>query len=185
MTKTAKDIVHLDWLVHMFHADREPLGEFEPQDVAAVPEVYRRLLAHDQHMTVTVEQHYGCQVDVDILQRRIDEPFYSREILLRCQGERKVVQYGIVRLFLPVLEPAVREEILAGQIPLGRIMIAHDVLRQVKLGEVWRVRCGPRLSEVFDVPAGSTTYGRTALIYFDSQPALELLEIVAPQGEAE
>ncbi len=66
-------------------------------------------------MTVTVEKHHGCMVDVEIMQERREDPFYSREILLRRQTDHRVVQYGIVRLFLPALEISAREAILAGK----------------------------------------------------------------------
>ena len=40
---------------------------------ADVPSPYRELLVHDQHMTVTVENHHGSLVDVRILARRQDD----------------------------------------------------------------------------------------------------------------
>ncbi len=182
MTKTQKDIVHLDWLLHMFYQDHVQLGSFEAQEIEDLPPVYRKLLAHREHMTVTVEQHHGCLVDVEVLQQRLEEPFYTREILLRRQSDNKVVQYGIVRLFLPSLAEEVSNEILSGQIPLGRVLIKHDVMRAVRLGELWRVECAAKLAELFECELPVTTYGRTALIYFDDRPALELLEIVAPEN---
>ncbi len=180
MATTQKDIVHLHWLVHMFYDDPRELGQFKAVDQTLVPELYRKLLAHNEHMTVTVERHHGCLVDVDVLQERREDPFYSREILLRRQSDHKVVQYGIVRLFLPSLEESAREEILSGQIPLGRVLINHNVMRQVRLGELWHVKSHGRLADLFEVAGEVQTYGRTALIYFNDQPALELLEIVAP-----
>lgn len=180
MATTQKDIVHLHWLVHMFYDEPSELGDFVAVEVDRVPDVYRKLLAHNEHMTVTVEKHHGCLVDVEVLQERREDPFYSREILLRRQSDRKVVQYGIVRLFLPSLEESAREEILSGRIPLGRVLINHNVMRQVRLGELWKVASHRRLADLFEIDGEVHTYGRTALIYFNDQPALELLEIVAP-----
>ena len=39
---------------------------------------------------------------------------------------------------------------------------------------------GEDLAAIFGVTPGSVTYGRTALIYCNGKPAVELLEIVAP-----
>ncbi len=181
MNKTDKDLVHLDWLVHSFYRDRDELGEFTSVSVSGTPQVYQQLLAHSQHMTVTVEKHHSSLVDVELLQSRLENPFYLREILLRRQTDHRVVQYGIVRLFLPALEEEVSAEILAGKVPLGRVLIEHNVLREVRLGEIWRITCSPSLARYLESEPGATTYGRTALIYFNDRPALELLEIVAPE----
>jgi hypothetical protein len=48
------------------------------------------------------------------------------------------------------------------------------------LFDLYQVSCGPRLAEFFGVQQGDYTFGRTALIYCDREPAIELLEIVAP-----
>lgn len=181
MTQIRKDMVHINWLVHMFHDNPNELGVFESVDTSDVPDVYQKLLAHSKHMTVTVEEHHHCLVDVEVLQERREDPFYSREILLRRQSDQKVVMYGIVRLFLPTLEQSARDEILAGNIPLGRVLINHDVLREVRLGELWHVTSHNELAGYFNGSDSIETYGRTALIYFNDMPALELLEIVAPE----
>jgi chorismate-pyruvate lyase len=88
------------------------------------------------------------------------------------------VQFGIVRLDFDAVSPAVREEIKSERTPLGRVLINHNVLREVELKQIYRIACGPELSRHFNVPEGSEVYGRTALIYCDGEPAVELLEIV-------
>jgi hypothetical protein len=40
------------------------LGTFEPVAADEMPADYRALLAHDDHMTVTVEAFHKCLVDV-------------------------------------------------------------------------------------------------------------------------
>jgi hypothetical protein len=64
--------------------------------------------------------------------------------------------------------------------PLGRVLIEHQVLREVELLELWQVFCGPVLSELFSVSQDTVTYGRTAMIHCNGEPAIELLEIVRP-----
>ncbi len=106
---------------------------------------------------------------------------YMRKIILRRQSDGRVVLYGIVRLALNALQAEVRDQILARQIPLGRVLILHNVLRQVQLNGLWRVECTGELAELFGAQPGHISYGRTALIYCDGEPAVELLEIVAPE----
>ncbi len=131
-------------------------------------------------MTVTVEQFYREPVDVRVLQHESTDQKYQREIVLIGRNSQFIVQYGIVRLNPHVLRPEVWTEIAARRTPLGRVLIEHNVLREVELVGLWHVTCGEGLARALELNVGSETYGRTALIYCDGQPAIELLEIVTP-----
>jgi hypothetical protein len=61
------------------------------------------------------------------------------------------------------------------------VLIDHNVLREVQLASLYRVVPGPDLCQLFGLPASLATYGRTAFIYCDGFPAVELLEIVPPE----
>jgi len=173
--------VSADDLIRLFYDSTDKLGFFERVTSNVVPLVYRELLDHTNHMTVTVESHHADTVDVTVL--RSDEVLehYRREILLTTHSSSKVVQYGIVRLNMKVLADKPRSEILAEKIPLGRVLIENDVLREIELFDLLRVQCGQVLANLFGVVVGTITYGRTALLYCDDEPAIELLEIVAPE----
>ncbi|MEX0585965.1 MAG: hypothetical protein WD176_04940 [Pirellulales bacterium] len=166
----------LSELVALFYESRERLARFEA--VEELPADYARLLDHDQHMTVTVEQYHGGPVNLRVLEERARPPHYARKILLERRSDGRVVQFGIMRIDLAQLPPTVRQEIEARGEPLGRILIRHNVWREVQLDALWQVTPGIELTEIFgdDRP----TYGRTALIYCNGAPAVELLEIVAP-----
>lgn len=170
----------LEALARLFHESTAALGEFHEVAVGQMPETYRRLLAHTHHMTVTTEQFHGSPVDVRVLAKRSTAEHYAREILLTRQTDHVVVQYGIMRIHWTYVTPEVRREIESEQQPLGRILIQHDILRSVQLYNLWQVATGPVLDRAFGLAAPSITYGRTALIEFDNDPAIELVEIVAP-----
>lgn len=155
--------------------------EFVPAD--EVPPPYHGLLVHEHHMTVTVEAHHGDRVNVCILARMQSGDCYARKILLALQKTGRVVQFGIVRVNLRYCSDAVRQEILAGQTPLGRILIEHDVLRRIEPTAFLRVIPGQAMKSWFGLKRNRPTYGRLALIHCDGQPAVELLEIVAPEKE--
>lgn len=167
-------------LVDLFYSRPADLGQFEEVSSAEMPADYRRLLAHDEHMTVTVEQFHQSPVDVTVLERKTTGDHYARKILLRRQRDSRVVQFGIVRLRLAFLDEPVRREILAERTPLGRVLIQHDVMRQVRLCGLWRVTPGSDLRELLGTRPGQLTFGRTAIIDCNGEPAIELLEIVAP-----
>jgi chorismate-pyruvate lyase len=170
--------VELDLLIKLFFDNADGLGSFEEVSAEQVEEPSRTLLAHDHHMTVTLEEYHNSPVDVKVLQSRTDGDHYSRKILLTRQSDGGVVQYGIVRLNLSILAPDVRQEIENQQTPLGRILINHNVLRVVKLLSLLRIKSGPDLAAAFGFEIGQICFGRTALIYCDGAPAIELLEIV-------
>ena len=162
-----------------YHPARE-LGTFTKCSVGEVPEPYRGLLAHTNHMTVTVESYYQDSVDVEVLRSSIDQEQYCREILLKTHSGGTVVQYGIVRLGMRFLPELPRAEILQQKKPLGRVLIEHDVLRKIELFELLKIECGSALAKFFSVPVGAIAYGRTAILHCNNEPAIELLEIVRP-----
>src|SRR5437763_3594111 len=94
---------------------------------ADMPEPYRGLLAHTHHMTVTVEAFYGSPVDVRVLESGRNGDDYHRRIVLTPHGTDRIVQYGLVRINLALLDPAVSRERVGQKTPLGRILIRHNV----------------------------------------------------------
>lgn len=182
--------VDLMELIRLFYPDPSELGRFAPcVDANVVPEPQRGLLDHEEHMTVTVEAFHHSAVDVRVArtlhgdhdsETASGERWYAREITLHRQSDGFPVQYGIVRLNVNLLDPAVWQEIQSQTKPLGRVLIRHHVLREVELCGLWRVAVGEPLARFFERPVGSITYGRTARIFCDYLPAIELLEIVAP-----
>jgi hypothetical protein len=160
-------------------ADDAPAFDMVPGH--AVPPPYHELLVHKRHMTVTQEAYHGDRVDVRILDRLLNGNFYARKILLVLHGNGKVVQFGIPRIDLHYCSKAVREEILAGQTPLGRILIKHEVLRRIEPQRYYRVTPSGAMMNWFDLKEPHITYGRIGIIFCDEKPAIEVLEIVAPE----
>ncbi len=149
-----------------------------------LPEPYRALLAHHHHMTVTVENFYRDRVDVRVLASRRDGAEYSRKILLELAGSRRVVQFGIVGIDLDLLSPAVRDRIVAEETPLGRVLIEHNVLREVHPTGYLRIAPNASLRTWFGMADDAPLYGRLGVITADGRPAIEVLEILAPAPAA-
>ncbi len=170
----------LESLAGLFYPSATELGRFEPVAPQAMPTDSRQLLAHTNHMTVAVEGFHESPVDVEVLAKQTTREHYARKILLRRQTDQAVVQFGIMRVNLRYLSPAVQDEIRAEATPLGRILIAHQLLRDVELFALWKVVPGDELCECFGLASGEATYGRTALIHVAHEPAVELLEIITP-----
>ena len=180
LTPSRQATPELTALVHLFYPSLGDLGQFFEVAESEMPEGPRKLLWHDAHMTVTIESHYGRAVGVQVLNTHVTPTHYSRRILLVRQSDARVVLFGIVRLNTAFLGEDVRREIESEAIPLGRILIKHNVLRDVRLLSLWRVEPGNDLKTLFGLEQPDTCYGRTALIYCNGLPAVELLEIVTP-----
>jgi chorismate-pyruvate lyase len=159
----------------------EYLRAYEFVEADRLPEPERSLLAHEHHMTVTVEQHFGSLVDVRVLEHKLEGDSYARKILLPLQSDGRIVLFGLVRIHLQFCSQQVRDEILARDKPLGRILIEHDVLRRIEPTAYLRVIPGPEMLTWFGLAKPEPCYGRLAIIHCDHQPAIELLEIVRPE----
>jgi chorismate-pyruvate lyase len=164
-------------LATLFYVDLNELGRFEPILVDALPDDYRSLLAHHDHMTVALEAFHNSLVDVHTLAEWRDEASYARCSLLSRQSDRAVVQFGIMRIWLTDLPAAAQDEITSKKSPLGRVLIRHNVLREVELIRLWRIVPGPELQLHLKLTNETPIYGRTAQILVDERPTVQLLEI--------
>ena len=173
-------LVELKSLLELFPEKQTLIAKAEHVASALTPEPYKQMLAHEHHMTVTMERYHGSKVEVRVIDRKELDGMYCRKILLLKEGTEDVVQFGIVRFNFEYVTEAVREEIVSEQIPLGRVLINHNVLRHVDLGAILRIEAGPGLTNYFDMQENDVTYGRLATIFCNHQPAIDLLEISSP-----
>ena len=167
-------------LASLFYDDLAELGEFEP---VSADEIARSLSAtarpqraHDGHARVVPRQ----PADVRVLAEMRDEASYARNSLLARQTDGAVLQFGIMRIWLADLPVNACEEITVKRLPLGRVLINHNVLREVELITLWRIVPGPVLRRHLKSRRGQTVYGRSAQILVDERPTVQMLEIVAP-----
>jgi chorismate-pyruvate lyase len=172
-------IIELEQLTSLF-----PETEYSPlyhqaRHIAreAAPEPYHRMLVHEHHMTVTMESYHDCQVEVEVVESRSIDDLYCRKILLRNDATKEVVQFGIVRFNFEFVTEAVRKEIESQKIPLGRVLIQHNVLRHIDLGAIIELTAGPGLSHYLQMDETAVTYGRMATIFCDGLPAVDLFEV--------
>ncbi|MCA8998209.1 MAG: hypothetical protein KDA80_14520 [Planctomycetaceae bacterium] len=173
-------IEELNRLTSMFPGENPLIREAVHIPSSTTPEPYKRMLVHDSHMTVTMEQYHGSPVNVTVVDQKDIDDIYCREIILTRADNGKPVQFGIVRFNFEFVTPQVKEEILSGEIPLGRVLINHNVLRHIDLGAIIKVKVGPELARLLEMEDGAETYGRLATIFCNGSPAVDLLEISAP-----
>ncbi|HCK54422.1 MAG TPA: hypothetical protein DIC23_14485 [Planctomycetaceae bacterium] len=170
----------LNALVGLFGDGESLVRAAEHVPGALTPSPYNEMLVHEHHMTVTMEEYYESPVEVRIVQQVDTDGLYCRKIVLLKAGTSQVVQFGIVRFNFRYVTDEVRDEIVAGKTPLGRVLINHNVLRHIDLGAIVRVTAGDELAELLQMEPGGVTYGRLATIFCNQHPAVDLLEIPAP-----
>lgn len=175
-------IIELEQLCSLFpEANGEQLYQ-SAEHVAreSVPQPYHRMLVHEHHMTVTMESYHDCSVEVQVVESKNVGDLYCRKILLNKQGLDQNVQFGIVRFNFDFVTDSVRQQIESESIPLGRVLIQHNVLRHIDLGAIVKFQAGPGLGRYLQMAAGQETYGRMATIFCNGSPAVDLLEISSP-----
>ena len=145
-----------------------------------VPEPYRQLLVHHDHMTVTIEAYFKDAVEIERLQSHQIGDTYGRETLLKLVESKQVVQFGAVRIDLACCTSPVRAAILKEETPLGRVLIEHNVLRRIEPTAFLQITPGPNLAGWFGLSRPETCYGRLGVIFCDDRPAIAVLEILAP-----
>jgi chorismate-pyruvate lyase len=177
---SAEQMRQLRELVELFYPDASQLGDFSEVGAASLPAAAHHLLAHNRHMTVVLEAVHQSRVRVEVLASEGRGDFYWRQILLRRTADQRVVEFAIVRVDFRQIDHMIRREIEEQGAPLGRILIEHDVSRSVALLALWRLEPSLRFRRELEIPDGAEVYGRTAIIYCNGSPAIELLEIPIP-----
>ena len=165
-------------LASLFFSRLEELGRFEPVAVDDMPPTARSLLAHHEHMTVALESHHQSLVAVEAVAEWQDEASYARTSLLSRQSDGAIIQFGIMRIWLADLPEDARREITDEKQPLGRVLINHNLLREVEVIALWRITPGPVLKQHFELSDDKPIYGRSAQILVDERPTVQVLEIV-------
>lgn len=157
-----------------------PVPDYNYVTAAEMPEPFRQLLAHNRHMTIAMETYHRCKIGVQVLQstKIAKNQWYARQIVLHPLESNQIVQGGIVRIHLSMLDPAVQVAILREDTPLGHVLINHDVLRHIEVKEYVRIEPGPALSKWPGFAGNEPAYGRLGILYCDLQPAIELFEVI-------
>ena len=176
-------------LYSIFGVEPDQMPKVEVVSAEEMAEPYRSLLAHDNHMTVTMERFHGTKVDVKVLEEIKGGDLYARKIILTHGETGKTVQYGLVRLNFQFMNDEVRDQILERKIPLGRVLIDHNVMRRISTHALLKMTPNDELREIFGIEAPSAgdeepvIWGRLATIFCNEEPAIDLLEVPAPIEE--
>jgi chorismate-pyruvate lyase len=149
-------------------------------DGALMPEPYRSLLVNDGDMTPTLERFHRCKLHLRVLGRVHAGEEYRRQVLLLDPQERPV-EFGAIRIHLDALLPAVQKLVLAGQRPLGGVLIENSVPHRSHPSAHFSIVGDELINRALGVTTPCTLYGRcNTLIADGGKPIAEVVEILPP-----
>lgn len=147
---------------------------------ATMPEPYRSLLVNDGDMTPTLEKHHRCKLHLKVLGRVHAADEYRRQVLLLDPQDRPV-EFGAIRIHLDVLLPTVQKLVLAGQRPLGGVLIENSVPHHSQPSGYFSIVGDDLINRALGVTRPCTLFGRcNTLTADDGRVIAEVVEILPP-----
>lgn len=158
-----------------------PQPEAVEVSAEALPEPYRRLLAHYNDMTPTLEEFHGERIFIEVMEQWRDSATLSRMVSLRLQGSLRAVEFGAIVIYLRNFPAIAQELILEGRLPLGTIMAEHDVERRSHPQCFLRFQSDPLMRRALGLAQHEPLYGRRNILTTpDSRTLAEIVEILPP-----
>jgi chorismate-pyruvate lyase len=147
----------------------------------SMPQPYRSLLVHSLDMTPTLESFYRQPMNLSVLSREQQDYAYLREVVLKCSGDRRPVEYGVIRISLNHLPGPASLRVLEEQRPLGNILQTEAIAHLSWPQAFFKIQSDPHLAHVLHCPQPEELYGRRNVLLDGSRRLLaEVIEILAP-----
>jgi len=155
--------------------------QFVPTE--SIPQPQRGLLVHFSDMTSTLTRHYGESLALKVLQRHQGPQWYRRHIILETVASRRPVEYGAMRILLPLLSEAARLEVLAARSPLGAVLARHQIAYRHCPGGFFKIRSNRLIERSLALPSPQWLYGRCNCMS-DSvgRVVAEVIEVLPPEN---
>lgn len=149
-----------------------------PVSPADIPPPYRSLLAHENDMTPTLEQHFGGRVTLRVLSSFSKGSSYFRRVLLAHEYSGRPVEMGATRVKLEVFSPKIRAQILRNEIPLGRLLRDGGVEFKSRPRLYLAITPNPEMMGVFWMREPRTLYGRQTEIIQGATKIGDIIEVL-------
>ena len=151
----------LDYLMplHFF------LGAMFPLDVKFIPgeempDPERHLLVHASDMTPRLQDFYGTPLDLRVHTKKQSSDYLMRAVVLVRRDNGKPVEFGAIGIRLAAFAPEARDEVIAGEVPLGAILQNHGVPHSSNPRAYFEIQIDDRLTDVLHAESGGLHYGR-------------------------
>jgi chorismate-pyruvate lyase len=166
-----------------FYRMREAeLPRFEVIQSEALPEPHRALLAHRSDMTTRLEAYHNEEISLCVRHEIKSDDTYDREVVLLTKRSKRPVEYGAIEISLAILPDEIQTGILAGNRPLGGILVDCGVVFESQPKVFFAVSPCPMITEALQLDADARLYGRVNRLAFrqSGKAFAHVVEILPP-----
>ena len=171
----------LDPLDQFYFLSGLAVPEATKVDAESIPEPYRRLLVHENDMTLTLEAAYEQRIHIRLVSRKAEADVLLRQVVLVLDSDERPVEFGAIRIQLNQLPAHARARVLEGKLPLGRLLQDFNVHHRSQPAAYFAVKADRQIGEALAIPSRQQLYGRRNKLLMPSGPVLaEVVEILPP-----
>jgi chorismate-pyruvate lyase len=179
---TAASTPQLRAFVDLYSGSHVAVPLLDAIDGAKIPEPYRKLLVHEGDMTPALEKFHTDGIHLQVLRSKHTKDQYSRDVVLRTDGNRKPVEFGAIEINLAAVHEVAREAILQGQRPLGAILRDFSIAHLSRPKAYFRVNADDVIRRSLELNGSAEIlYGRRNTLLIPNGAVLaEIIEILPP-----
>lgn len=152
-------------------------------DAGEIPEPCRRLLVHENSMTLTLEEAYRRSVRLRVLKSALLRNVLSRQVVLVLDDNATVVEFAGIKIHLQHFPPQARQLVLDGQQPFGYILHSQGIEYAHRPEYYIQVMADVLIAGALHLVEPCLLYGRRTALTDSSQRTLaEIVEILPPSN---
>lgn len=146
----------------------------------AMPRPYRDLLVHEGDMTQRLEHHYRDAILLKAL-HVIREPDQLLRKVILTDSTGRLVEFGVIRIFLDAFDEEVRPLVESCRYPLGGLLARFSIPRRSDLQGFFSIDSDTNLNQIMGLTQTTRLYGRLNRLVTDADRTLaEVVEILPP-----
>jgi len=162
-----------------------PMPRVELVQPEAIPEPYRHLLVHEADMTGRLTAFHGEALGLKVIEKHTPCSVLARRVVLYGLETNKKVEFGEIVIYLNRFQSEVRDLIEAGQIPLGGILVEHQVGFFNSPSHYLKIVADDMIARDLAILTGSELYGRkNKQTNYEGEVLSEIVEILPPVEES-
>lgn len=148
--------------LHFFYAQEgRDLPPVEFVAASDLPENERELLVHDHDMTSTLGEYHHSGLGLNVIAREQSPDYLMRMVVLeRLRAPRIPVEFGAIGIRLEFFTEPARQQVLAGERPLGAILEEEGLHYHSAPRAFFRVRSDALIAELLAEREGTILWGR-------------------------
>lgn len=146
-----------------------------------LPVAEKRLLAHQQDMTPTLEAAHGGKLQLRVLRYAASDQAVNRLVALMIDGKPDPVGMGAIHIFMERLPHEAKKRVLEWRQPFGGILLETGVIHYSRPVAFFDVIADAVIKDALGLHENLTLYGRRNTIWNSAGEELaDVVEILPP-----